>query len=450
MTEDSAALGPPAAAVDATIRPAWRITATIEVAMVLGLVIATVGTFTSRVDVVLIALPLLASAAIAFDRRPPAGARSTVRVDVARSQGEQGTSEFEYRVAIEVPACTELVHLRVAPQGSRVHELILAPKDVATVAGRLPVEHSGRQRVVDVSYRLVGVDGGWLSLPVPREVAERVVDPAIAIIGSIPLPHRLTGLTGTHPSARPGDGGEFRDLHPYAPGDRLRRIDWKATARRSQGFGDLYVRRTDATSDATVVLVIDSREDVDERVENWSAEPSGVGGLSSMDLAREAAASLAVAAIGTGDRVSLIDLAAHDGVVAAGSGKRHLDRLLRRIAVSGPSGTRLSRRRAPIVPAGAIVYLLSTFLDDDATLIALLWRAAGHRVIAVDVLPAPLLDGSEQHTRIAHRLVMAERRRRIADVRANGVEIFRWQEDAEQPSRAVALRTLARAGRRRR
>jgi len=210
------------------------------------------------------------------------------------------------------------------------------------------------------------------------------------------------------------------------------------------------VRRTDATSDATVVLVIDSREDVDERVENWSAEPSGVGGLSSMDLAREAAASLAVAAIGTGDRVSLIDLAAHDGVVVAGSGKRHLDRLLRRIAVSGPSGTRLRRRRAPIVPAGAIVYLLSTFLDDDASLIALLWRAAGHRVIAVDVLPAPLLDGSEQHTRIAHRLVMAERRRRIADVRANGVEIFRWQEDAEQPSRAVALRTLARAGRRRR
>jgi hypothetical protein len=43
---------------------------------------------------------------------------------------------------------------------------------------------------------------------------------------------------------------------------------------------------------------------------------------------------------------------------------------------------------------------------------------------------------------------MTERRRRIADVRANGVELFRWQEDDEQPSRAVVLRTLARAGRR--
>src|SRR5690606_27824852 len=157
-------------------------------------------------------------------------------------------------------------------------------------------------------------------------------------------------------------GGEFRDLHAFAVGDRLRRIDWKATARRSQGFGDLYVRRTDATSDATVMVVIDSREDVGERVERWSGAPGNEDGLRAMDLAREAAASLAAATIGTGDRVGLLDIAAHHGVVRAGSGRRHLDRLLRRIVVSEPSGTPLNRRRAPIVPAGAIVYLVSTFL----------------------------------------------------------------------------------------
>ena len=202
-----------ATAVDVTVRPSWRLTATLEVAIVLGLVIAAVGTLTSRVDVVLIALPLLASAAIAFDRRPPDGAPSTVRVHVTRSVDTDGTSEFAYRVAIDAPTGTDLVHVRVNPKGSRFSDLILAPRDVATVTGRVPVVHSGRQRVVDVSYRLAGVDGGWLSLPVPRAVAERVVEPVIAPIASIPLPHRLTGLTGTHGSARPGDGGEFRDLH---------------------------------------------------------------------------------------------------------------------------------------------------------------------------------------------------------------------------------------------
>ncbi len=416
--------------------------------MVLGLVLAGIGTLTSRVDVVLIALPLLISAAIGFDRKPLTGARSILRVDVARRANGEGTTEFEYRVVVEPPKGTELVHLRLTLQGSFSYELILAP-GFAAITGHLPIVHSGRQRAVEVGYRLVGVDGAWRSLPV-REVVERVVNPAIAPIASVPLPHRLTGLTGLHRSARPGDGGEFRDLHPYAPGDRLRRIDWKATARRSQGFGDLYVRRTDATSDATLMLVIDSREDVGERIQDWSARPSSGGGLSSMDLAREAASSLAVAAMGMGDRVGLIDLGAYDATVPAGGGKRQLDRLLRRIAVSGPSGIRLNRRRAPIVPPGAIVYLVSTFLDDDVTSVALLWRAAGHRVIAVDVLPTPLFDGSEVNTRVAHRIVIAERRRRIADMRANGVELFRWQEDAEQPSRVVVLRTLARAGRARR
>lgn len=448
MTEDAALRATPSVVVDATVQPTWRKTMTIEVALVLGLVVATAGALMSRADVVLIALPLLACAAIGLDSKPAAAAQSRVRVNVTRRVVADAIGEYVFSVDVDAPTGAELVHLRLTLIDGRTHELIVGPN--ATVTGRLPVLHSGPQRVVAMDYRLVGADGAWLSLPVPRALADQVVPPVIAPIDSVPLPHRLTGLTGTHRSARPGDGGEFRDLHAFAAGDRLRRIDWKATARRSQGFGDLYVRRTDALSDATVIIVIDSREDVGERVERWSGAPSDEDGLRAMDVAREAAASLAAAAIGAGDRVGLLDIASHHGVVRAGSGKRHLDRMLRRIAVSEPSGTPFNRRRAPIVPAGAIVYLVSTFLDDEATSVAVLWRATGHRVIAVDVLPAPQLDGCDVHTQLAHRIVMAERRPRIAGMQANGVELFRWQEDAAQPSRAVVLRTLARAGRRRR
>ena len=69
--------------------------------------------------------------------------------------------------ALEVPTDIELVHLRVTPQGSRVHDLILAAGAEATVTGHLSVVHSGRQRVVEVAYRLVGVDSAWLP---PRAV----------------------------------------------------------------------------------------------------------------------------------------------------------------------------------------------------------------------------------------------------------------------------------------
>lgn len=448
MSEGSLYVDAPAA-IDATYRPRWRRTGGIELAMALGLVLATLGVLTSRVDVVLLALPLLASAALARDGAPGADGASRVRIDLTRHDDPARPSEFRYRVAIEAPVTTTLVHLRLTTPGARVHDLLLAPRALVTVMGAVPVVHSGRQRVVAVGMRLVGGDGAWMTAATPTVAAERVVDPELSLLGSIPLPHRLTGMAGAHASVRPGDGGEFRDLHAYAPGDRLRRIDWKATARRSRGLGDLYVRRTAATSDATVVLVLDSRDDVGERVASWSGAPGGASGLTTMDLTREAATSLAAAAIGAGDRVSLIDLAAHEGMVVAGSGKRHLDRLRRRIAVSGPVGVRPSRRRAPIVPVGAIVYLLSPLLDDDVTWIATVWRAAGHRLIVVDVLPAPQLDGSAAHTRLAHRLLMAERQRRVAMLRDHGVELLRWQEDAAQPSRVVALRTLARGGARR-
>lgn len=449
MSEDATALDSSDSSRAGVVHPTWRMSSALDAAITLGLVIAAVGLLTSRVDVVLISLPFLLSAAITFDRRPFAEARRIVQVTVERISHAASSSEFAYRVAIDAPTRTDLVHLRLTTHGSITHEVILAP--VATITGRLRVLHSGRQPVVSFSYRLVGVDGGWLSLPLSADTVERVIAPITSPIASVPLPHRLTGLTGTHSSARLGDGGDFRDLHAYAAGDRLRRIDWKTTARRSQGFGELYVRRNDATSDATLILVIDSREDVGELVEHWSGASTQRAGITSMDLLREAAASLAVAAVAAGDRVGLLDVGAHDGVIIAGSGRRHLDRLLRRISIAKPAGTRYSpRKRAPVVPRGAIVYLLSAFLDDECASLALRWRAAGHRVIAVDVLPTPRIDVIENNTTIAHRLVMAERRRHIAVALASGVEIFRWQEDAQQPSRAAVLRTLARVGRRRR
>ncbi len=438
------------AADGATVRPAWRATSSLDTAMAVGLALAALGVLASRVDVVLLAVPLLLSAAVALDRRPAANETTNMRLHVAREDDGKDGRAFAYRAEITTPASTEYVHVRLTRPGSPRDDLLLAPRTTAVVNGRAPVLHSGRQTVVELTYRLIGVEAAWRSRPTSTYTAERVVDPAITAVGSLPLPHRLTGINGAHRSARPGDGGEFRDLHPYAPGDRLRRIDWKATARRSQGIGDLYVRRTDATADATVVLVMDSRDDVGEHLANWSTLVDGDAGLTAMDVAREAAASVAAAAISAGDRVSLIDLAAHHGLVVAGSGKRHLDRLLRRIADSGVPSLRLNRRRAPIVPAGAIVYLLTTFLDDEAQHIALWWRAAGHRVIAIDVLPSPLLLGARPQARLAHRLLMAQRRQRIAVARAHGVELLRWQEDHLESSRVVTMRARARAGQRRR
>ena len=54
------------------------------------------------------------------------------------------------------------------------------------------------------------------------------------------------GLVGQHRSRRTGDGSEFASIWPYRPGDRLRRVNWRVSART----GDLHVVSSLAEEDA--------------------------------------------------------------------------------------------------------------------------------------------------------------------------------------------------------
>jgi uncharacterized protein (DUF58 family) len=292
----------------------------------------------------------------------------------------------------------------------------------------------------------------------PQEplVARRIVTPGRTSIRSLPLPRRLQGLTGSHESARAGDGGDFRDVHPFTAGDRLRRIDWKATARHGQHAADLYVRRTAALADATVLIVLDSRDDVGEQVAEWSRNIAATKGISALDVAREAASSIAASYIQAGDRVGFQDLSTRNRMIPHGGGRQHLWRLLRAIEITKPSAVSFRHQRPPIVPSGALVYLVSSLLDDMAVQFALRWRGNGHRVIAVDVLPAARFARTTRYERVAHRVVMMERDDRIRTLRARGVELLRWQEDGTSLPRQALFQLLSRpvrdagsAGRRR-
>jgi uncharacterized protein (DUF58 family) len=243
----------------------------------------------------------------------------------------------------------------------------------------------------------------------------------------LPLPFRMLGLAGGHDSARAGDGGEFRDISQFAPGDRLRRIDWKVTARRAQSPGDLYVRRSFTTADATALIMIDGRDDVSELVTSWEPNGSTIDDATSLDLARDAAASIATAYIKSGDRVGFQDLASLGRIIAPGGGIRQLHRLLPAIARTSPKGAPARRLRAPIIPAGAIVYVISTFLDDESARMAELWQVAGHRVVAVDTLVPTSTAKLALAQRAAVRIISMERQDRISALGALGIDIIRWR-----------------------
>jgi uncharacterized protein (DUF58 family) len=415
----------------------WDLTPGVIAGVVVSVVCLVAGFVTARVDLVLVGVPLVIAVAYAWDRRPA----ESLRVDV-RAGAEAGGDAAEAIVEVAAGARADAVQLRLALRGQAPIETVVTVGAAKRIVSPVRLAHSGPQRLVSAETRILGVDASVVSAPTPPAVADRVVQPKVITVRSLPLPARLIGLTGQHASARPGDGGEFRDVDKFAPGDRLRRIDWKATARRAQVPGDLYVRRTMATSDAAIQFVIDSRDDLTGRVADWAAaypEP----GVGSQDLAREAVASLATAYTAAGDRVGFDDLANAARGIPPRAGGRHLQRVLRAVSLTGPSGAATDRVRAPVLAPGALVYVLSTFLDEPPLRLALTWRAAGHRVIAIDVLPK--LDSRELVARegVALQVVELERDVRLRRLAAAGIDMMRWQ-DAGGQAREARLRELSR------
>jgi uncharacterized protein (DUF58 family) len=93
-----------------------------------------------------------------------------------------------------------------------------------------------------------------------------VVHPRRASGVQVPL-SADAGITAAHmaaATARPTDtevGGEFADLRPYVPGDRLHLLHWPAFAR----YGTLLVRRFDPEAGGAVRIVVDDRVGVHRR-----------------------------------------------------------------------------------------------------------------------------------------------------------------------------------------
>ncbi len=392
--------------------------------------LAGVGLIGSRPDVVAVGLPLGLWAVVALTTTAP----GPVSIGIASRPDEHG----RLRDDIQVRSEAEIVELLLT-QSARTRTRILLP-GISTVRASSRALHSGPLRAVETRARPLAADAGMLGRRTPPMGVTRTVHPVRTRLAALPLAPRLTGLHGAHEGARTGPGGDFRDIHPFAPGDELRRVDWKATARAARRPGDLLVRRTNALSDASVVIAMDTADDLGAVVATWGTTDRERCGVTSLDQARAAARSIAEATIAEGDRVAFHTLAHGGRSVRGGSGPRHLARLVDEISACGQGGDDARFRRTPVVPHGSLIYVLSTFFDGAAAEIALRWRAAGHRVIAVDVLPELDRTRLTAEKTLALRVLLTERRDMFRELAASGVDTVPWDEGA-----AVALGALARS-----
>ena len=104
---------------------------------------------------------------------------------------------------------------------------------------------------------------------------------------------------GTKPIRRLGEGRLFESLREWVPGDDLRHIDWKATARRAK----VITRQYEAERRQQVLLVLDTGRLMSADV---------AAGVARLDFAVQAALELAYAAAQHDDNVGIMTFA--DGV----------------------------------------------------------------------------------------------------------------------------------------
>lgn len=404
-----------------------------------AVLLAAVGLAFSRPDVIAVGLPLALTTTWMVLARP----RNVDMTIGLRARSDDTTATPGVVAHLDVAAEVEWVQVAI-DQYERRTGMAEVRSGASAITAKTALQHSGPEELLAVIARGVALDGAWISVPSSRSTIVWNAAPRTRRIERLPVAPRLTGLNGVHAGSRPGQGGDFRDIHPFAPGDELRRVDWRATARSARQPGDLLVRRTDNLSDSAVVIAVDTSEDLGAVVAGWGADDPDSSGITSLDLAREAALSIAAAAVESGDPVAYHALSPNGKSVASGGGARHLARLRGVIAATGPGEDDSRYRRTPAVPSGSIVFVLSTFFDGAAADLAMRWRAAGHAVVAVDVLPEPDTSRLAREQRLALRMLLAERSDVLGELRRAGLEVISWADDDVDTAMLLAVRRQQR------
>jgi uncharacterized protein (DUF58 family) len=134
-------------------------------------------------------------------------------------------------------------------------------------------------------------------------------------------------LAGAYRSTFQGQGLEFREVRPYAPGDDVRTIDWNVSARMNEPFVKVFSEERELN----VFLVLDTSASMN----------FGTQRTTKRRVSLEVCALLAMSAAVQGDRVGLIAGAdSLEQMVAPKKGRKHAFRILTSAAAASQSRSR--------------------------------------------------------------------------------------------------------------
>jgi uncharacterized protein (DUF58 family) len=233
-----------------------------------------------------------------------------------------------------------------------------------------------------------------------------------------------------------GEGIEFADLRPFVPGDRVRRINWRATARR----GEPWVNESHPERNSDVVIFLDTFAE---------ARREEVGTL---DLAVRAAASLAAHYLGEKDRVGLVSFGGILNWLTAASGLTQLyrvvDSLLDAEIFLSYAWKEIDILPPRTLPPHALVLALSPLLDERSVRALLDLRARGFDLAVIEISPVPFAPPGElEIDRLAHRLWLLRRETLRSRYLRLGVPVVEWREGVPLQAALEEVRAFRRHAR---
>jgi uncharacterized protein (DUF58 family) len=377
------------------------------------------GLVLARVELVALAAPfaVAAIAGSAFAREPDLAATFTLDRERAL-EGETVTSTIDLTTQRGVDRVDILLRLPrgLNAEGSNPRAFRLAPAETRTLELPLRCSRFGAFVLGPVLFRVRDRLGftSWETKLGGREPLR--VYPRVETLHALLEPYETQVFVGNQVSRTKSEGVEFADIRDWAPGDRVKQINWRASARRG---GGLLVNQQHPERNTDVVLFLDTFTDVE----------SGERGTFEMTV--RAATSLAHLYLQRKDRVGLVSFGGYLSWLMPASGTHQLyrivDSLLQMDVVLSFASKGVDILPPRTLPPKALVIALSPLLDSRSAAALLDLRARGFDLVVVEISPVPFVTpAGDDLSQLSYRLWRLSRESLRARYEQAGVPVIGW------------------------
>ncbi|SEW06935.1 Uncharacterized conserved protein, DUF58 family, contains vWF domain [Thermococcus thioreducens] len=316
------------------------------------------------------------------------------------------------KITEDIPPGLELV------EGQREHVLSLRPGEEREIRYRVRVKRG----IHEFNWvRLRYLDPfGFFRVDRKVDVYSEIV--GVPIITDVPTPYSTRGTkitVGPLPSPRVGEGVEFHAIRDYQPGDPLKIINWKATARTGRIMANEY----ESERKVDVVFIVDA---------------SYTGTLVFDHLIR-ATASLMLNALNNGTSFGLLLAEDVPLWIRVDYGKRHFFKCIDFLSTAKPDKNNMIAYqvehliKARFPPKAQLLYFSPLLTEESREALKIMARY-GYNVVVISPNPYTAVEPKSREEELAVKLLTLQRKAVLMNMSAYGI-IIDW--DVRKPLEAA-------------